>query len=277
MSFVTRPFDYERVSTLGQLFSDEVEADPWVMFHGTSGYNARSIETNGFCPHPDTILKEAIQRIVEVFKAMKWSGEHGGGYAVLKPFSLDYDLKVSDGSPLFFAETGLRGLLYGCRDFAGGEKLRAVRNAIDDLERYLTDKDVRAQHEELLRLQYRRLVQLNAHPTELEAVRTAQVDLNWLHDELVALQAVRQRAADVWRRHDHGVVYALKVTSADLDGMSWSGSMGIQATQIIAASTIVEKVVVPFEYTIEGYGLTAGAFLRRLKHGLLPALQAASR
>ncbi len=109
-SIIVQKFDQDRVSNLRRLFADEIDSDPWIMFHGTSGYNAESIERGGFVFRPDIISQEQIQRVTSIYERMKWVGESGGGYPVLKPFSLDYGFLR--GGLLFFAETSLRALLY---------------------------------------------------------------------------------------------------------------------------------------------------------------------
>ena len=48
LTFALRQFDSNRIASLEFLFSDEVESDPWVLFHGTSGFNSEAIETQGF-------------------------------------------------------------------------------------------------------------------------------------------------------------------------------------------------------------------------------------
>ena len=40
-------FDSDRIA-LGRLFGDQVEDDPWVIFHGKSASNSAAIETDGF-------------------------------------------------------------------------------------------------------------------------------------------------------------------------------------------------------------------------------------
>lgn len=189
--------------------------------------------------------KNRIRRVAQIYEAMKWAGESGGGYAVLKPFSLDYDWVDHDRSLLFFAETSLRALLYGTRDFCGGEKLRALRIAFADLDSYLGQAETRERHQEWMDKNYSALKNLNAHPSMLDAARPVKVDLDWLRQKMADVADIRQLVGDTHQRHDHGVVYALRMTANSLDGLRWNHSMGIEATTPIPASRIVAKIAVP--------------------------------
>src|SRR5690606_12883655 len=124
------------ISEKGVMFPEEIESDGWIIFHGTSGYNAEQIEQNGFKPYSSNVSVDDIKHVVSIFEKMCWSGKDTGGYTILKSFSLNFDVQNPNGN-LFFAEKSIRALLFSTRDFSGGEKLRALRKAIKDLEKYL--------------------------------------------------------------------------------------------------------------------------------------------
>jgi hypothetical protein len=269
-SISVQKFDQDRVSNLHRLFSDEIDSDPWIMFHGTSGYNAESIERDGFVFRSDFIPHEQIQRVANIYESMKWVGESGGGYPVLKPFSLDHDFLR--GGLLFFAETSLRALLYATRDFSGGEKLRALRIAFRDLDAYLGQEDVRQRHQERMHQNFRHLNRLNAHPSMINAARPVDVDLDWLRKEIASLKDIRQLAELSYQRHDHGVVYALGMTPDTLEGLQWNSFMGIESTTPISPTKIVAKVVVPPEYEENLLFRTGEEYMRRQSLGLIPAI-----
>jgi hypothetical protein len=105
MGITAQKFDFDRIATLTRLFSDDIDTDPWVMFHGTSGFNAEAIEREGLTFQRGFVTQDHIKRVTHIYEVMKWSGESGGGYPVLKPFSLDHDF-VDDG----------KGLLFFCRN-----------------------------------------------------------------------------------------------------------------------------------------------------------------
>ena len=273
LTFALRQFDSDRIASLGFLFSDEAESDPWVLFHGTSGFNSEAIETQGFSSLHQPVSAEDIRRVIDLYGRTKWCGESGGGFIVLSPFSLDYDLRDERRSPLFFAETSLRALLYASRDFAGGEKLRALRIAFRDLDDYLADAHVRDRHSALMRAQFDALRRLDAPPSTIEAARPIEIDLDWLRHEVTGMADLRRTADEAWWRHDHGVVYALRMTTDDLADMCWNSFMGIEVTATISSARIVEKVVVPPDYAVDVFRDNGEHFLRRQNSGLLAALR----
>jgi hypothetical protein len=262
--------DPDRIATVAQVFSDEIDRDPWVMFHGTSGFNADAIEREGFRPQLNAVSRAELQHVVNVYETMKWTGENLGGLAVLKPFALDHDLRDPAGRS-FFAETGSRALLYATRDFAGGEKMRALRIAFADLDSYLRDADVREHHKTHMLANFRSLIRLNAHPSMIETARPVKVDLDWLREQMNTLADIRRPAHDAQRRHDHGIVYAVKLTPDDLQSLQWNSFMGIEATTTIPASKILAKISVPPDYNYDLFA-SRGKYLHPMNRGLLGAL-----
>lgn len=250
MRFPMQQLNRESVKTRRRFFTDGLDEDEWVVFHGTSGFNAESIERDGFDSVSGKALLAKILRVMTVFKKMKWLGQDGGGYPVLKAFSYGYDFRASGRSPLFFAETSMRALLYSTRDFAGGEKLRAIRRAMDDLEAYLNDSALRQQHLDLMQAEFDCLSANNASKADLELKRPAMVDQAWLKQELEDLSEIRRSADDAFARHDHGLVYALRMTSDDVASLRWNPAMGVEANTLVSPSKIIGKVVVPQDYEL---------------------------
>jgi hypothetical protein len=274
MEIFLQDFDANRVTASGRLFHTEIDDDSWVMFHGTSGFNAESIECRGFLSRTENVSREHLNRVAAIYEAMKWGGENGGGYAILKHFSRDHDLADCGRRLVFFAETSLRALLYATHDFSGGEKLRALRIAIKELESYLNQPDVCERHEAKMSKNFQTLIRLNAHPSEIEAAKPVMVDLAWLHTELASLADIRSLAEDAYQRHDHGVVYALRMSPSDTEGLSWHSSMGFEAITPIPASKIVAKIAVPTDYVPNLFADAGRKFLSRMNSGLLAALAA---
>jgi hypothetical protein len=235
MSITVQSFDPDRIAKASRLFCDEVD-DLWIMFHGTSGFNAKSIERDGLIFQDGFISPAEIRRVTAVYDRMRWGGESSGGFPILKNFSLDHDYLDNGKGILFFAETSLRALLYATRDFAGGEKLRALRNALHDLDLYFAQSDVRERHAARMNQEFRILSNLNAHPSMLDAARPVKVDLAWLESEISNLAEIRRLADSAYLRHDHGVVYALRMGTNDLGGLSYNSWMGIKATTLVPVS-----------------------------------------
>lgn len=271
MAIVEHPFDEHRARHVGRLFSDQIEVDDWVMFHGTSDFNADSIERDGFLPGCIGVSRSDIYQVVKVFDELKWGGRDQGGLAILKPYSLDYDLKAGT-SPVFFAECSMRALTHAARDFAGGEKLRALRKAIADLELYLADATLRDEHKHSKMNEFALLSELDAHPSVLESARPATIDLALLRKQVDALRPLRDLAQVAWERHNGGVIYALHMRGCDLTSIVWRSAMGIEAAQHIPPSRIVEKVEIPCDFEGNGISGNPAVQLSRMKNGLVPAI-----
>jgi len=233
------------------LFPDEIENDPWVIYHGTSGCKQDVIEREGFSWNPNGASKEQIQRVVTVYRQMSWYGADSSGFAALEPFSLEHDFGENSASPVYFAETSKRALLYASQDYAGGEKNRLLRNSIRHLQRYLVEPELRNEHYLMMKNEYDYLVSVSA--INAESSKPVNVDLSWLRSEIALLSDIQDLAEDAYSNHVVGVVYAVKMDANDLAGLELHPSMGIKAHYPIAASKIAGKLIIPLDYRHQGY------------------------
>ena len=241
-----REYEFDRESALekGEAFPDEVCDDPWVVYHGTSSVSEEEIDLCGFHWRPAVATRSEVGHVVSMFDRMSWAGRSGGGYVVLRPFSLDYDFAGGDQKSIFFAECSNRALLYATRGFAGGETARALRFAFTDLEEYLKSPDLRHSHMEDLRQEYdhhRGLVAAVGNPP-------AEINLEWLHSELSKLKELRTRCWEAFERYSHGVVYAVRFDERDLGLLKYNSFMGIEALNAILPEKIIAKVRVPSDW-----------------------------
>jgi hypothetical protein len=111
----------------------------------------------------------------------------------------------------------------------------------------------------------------------IDAARPVKLDLDWLRHEMENLADILRLANDAHKRHQHGVVYALRMTADDLEGLRWHNSMGIETAMPVPASKIVSKIVVPPDYEANLFVDTGEEYLRRMNCGLLAALAAQAR
>lgn len=229
-------YDTEKQRDNVPLFPDEIENDPWIMYHGTSCFNEELIERDGFKWKGNTTPRDVLCRVVEIFEKMNWAGIDGSSMAVLKPFSLQHDFADTESSPIYFAETSKRALLYATRDFAGGEKLRALRKSFDHLQRYLDDPQVRQDHMQYCQYEYDDLERKGAYMAAYP--KPQPVDLAWLSHELSALEDISRSAMIAYDQHGYGVVYAIKVDQQDIELLTYHKTMGIKATCCIAPDKI---------------------------------------
>lgn len=244
MSIPIFDLDPVRLRDDAKLFPDDIEADEWVAFHGTSGGNSERIEREGFHYAAPAISLEQINKVADIYSKMAWCGEDLGGYMVLKAFSLGHDMRDSTRSIIFFAETGNRALLYASLNFAGGEKLRALRKCFADLQAYLDDAGVRERHRSEIQARREAMGSMGV-PDDVGNDSSTEIDLGWLRGELASLSEIRDMAEGASRRFENGVVYAVRMTPKDLPGLKWNNAMGIEAFQSIPPSRILGKVLVP--------------------------------
>lgn len=266
------PFDENLLNSNHRVFPIEIENDPWVMYHGTSCFNEESIELDGFASGAGLVSRDEIQQVVDIFDKMRWSGLNGQSLAVLKPFSLMHDFGDGRKNPVYFAETSKRAVLYASRDFAGGEKLRALRNSIHQLQCYLDEPDVRQAHWRYMKGEYDFLVANNG--MNPEASCPVEIDLTWLSSQLSSLSGIRDLAFDSLEHHTYGVVYAIKLDDSDLDAFEYNTHMGIELTKQIASSKIVGKAVIPGDYIHQSSGQCSEELemLRSFTTGIYAAL-----
>jgi len=251
------------------LFPREIEDDPWIIYHGTSSLNEQAIDRDGFVWTSEGTSRDDVRRVVEIFETMRWDGMDSSSMAILKPFSLQHDFNGAETSPIYFAETSKRALLYATHDFAGGEKLRSIRQSYEQLKKYLTDPQVRQQHMEYLQYEYDDLENKGAHMPAYP--KPGEVDLEWLSNQLSDLEQTFSAAVAAYNQHQYGVVYAVKVNHQDTEQLKYHKTMGIKSFCCIKPSKIIAKAIIPsyfflkthgrsFEEVMKLEGLTTGVY-----------------
>lgn len=230
----TFSFDQAAFLDTGELFPRDVWSDPWVAYHGTSSSRSLAIESNGLeWPH-NLITREHVEKVVEIFRVMNWSGVSHGGLPVLEPFSLQCDFGACAAKPIYLAEVSFRAFTFAMKDFAGGETARAMRYSLDDLHHYLESSEIRQEH-----------ALGRGRRFDLPNTVKGPVDMEWLRAELAALALVHQLCKKFHEEHESGVVYAVRLDDDDLESLDLRGSMGIRAFRKIEPDKIVAKVLIP--------------------------------
>ena len=234
------------------LFPEEIENDPWIIYHGTSCFNEEGIERDGFIWKAGNTPREVLSRVVDIFEKMQWAGLDSSSLAILKPYSLQHDFDERYVSPVYFAETSRRALLYATRDFAGGEKLRSLRKSFEHLQRYLDDPLIRQDHMQYLQHEYDYLERNGAYMPAYS--KPVQVNLEWLSHELDTMEQISIAAKVAYDEHEYGVVYAIKLGQQDVEKLTYHNSMGIKATCCIDPGKIEAKAIVPGDFRLFSHG-----------------------
>lgn len=219
-------FDYRDRDPLPleALFPTDILDDPWMVYHGTSGALEAEIDTRGIRAARSIVDSNAIERIVGVFERLDWGGTHGGGYPVLAGFST---FDVSQRRPVFLGESALRVTTFAAADFAGGEVVRAVHHALEDLE----------------------ILASGAWPEDWPSVDRpkgmATENLQLVRDTLDKLVELRGAIQRIRAAHTHGVVYAVRLRVGDIPRLKYNNAMGLMYRGEIPADRLVAKTLVP--------------------------------
>lgn len=262
-------FDPNLVANTGGLFPSAIEDDPWIYFHGTSGNVEGSIERRGLDSARIIVTKAEVASVVAIFDELHWSGRHAGGLAVLKPFSLNHDFAVGAHKPIYLAETSGRASVFACRDFAGGESVRALRYAIQDLTEYFSDARISKEHVARLEREYEPLVGTSHYPQFLR-----EGDVERIASRVTALTELQSRCRAPFDDHPYGVIYAIGLSNADAVNLEYHASMGLKAWESIPKSQMLAKMRIPQNY--EPPKVTNPRAKRRHDHrlvnGILPVI-----
>ncbi|MGH9905391.1 MAG: hypothetical protein ACRD8U_07390 [Pyrinomonadaceae bacterium] len=203
------PFDAAKAKAGTGPFPEEIENDKWMLFHGSSGQFLEAIAAEGLRTPEHLFSRAELTQLCSIFDRLNWAGHHGGGYAVLKPFSLDHDRAHSDQPSTYLAESSNRALLYASADWSGGEAARAVRHSVEDLR----------SRDDLLPI------------------------------EKTLISVMERKAEATKAAHTFGVVYALLFGETSLSGLDYANpGMGVKALQRIPPTRIAGFVRVPGDW-----------------------------
>jgi hypothetical protein len=238
------PFEEERFSESGRVFPVEIDDDPWMLFHGTSSAYESAIESDGLSGGAGPFGEAAISLVTGVFERLGWFPWNAGGYAPLKSFSQGFDLMGGPGlterrSPLFLAETSHQAALYASDDFLGGEKVRGIRNAIEDARRVLFEPEATAQ----FLGEYG--VDRQARLGDSWGFDSGDEAIAWLSDQWEALTAFQPEIQAVRGDGMTGIVYAVKVPRHEITRLAYSGTMGVMAEDVLPPAWVVAKSRIP--------------------------------
>jgi hypothetical protein len=237
----------------GQIFPREITDDTSILYHGTSGENADSIERDGLEWRGGVYEYEDIVRVVAVYHALGWFGISGDGLPTLTSFTRN-DFAGGASKPIYLAETAWRASRYARRDVAGGETARALRCAFDDLLLYVADRAIRDAHASE--------APADVFPgapswpeVESVAVNAEKHGLSdddrrlWVEEQLRRLVGLHDRCRVPLLRYTHGVVYAIRITHEDRGILrSRGGTGGVEWPGRIPPERLVGKAALPMNY-----------------------------
>ena len=119
---------------------------------------------------------------------------------------------------------------------------------MQDLQHYLCDESVRADHMSRMEMEFNFLLTRGASAEQLESVAPKPIDLDWLALHIKTLQPVADAAAGALDSFTGGVVYGVRVDKADLPSLTYCSTMGIKACSALSSTRIVCKMEIPDSY-----------------------------
>ena len=134
---------YEELKTTRTLFSQDVEANPWILYHATTSQVEAAIDTHGFAGGSSVVTNEHLAQLSDIYERLNWFGIQGG-FSNLKGFT--EGRSRIEKPQTWFRETCMRSLTYAHRYFAGGEWLMSFKQAFEDLLEFAKSEKMRQAH-----------------------------------------------------------------------------------------------------------------------------------
>lgn len=103
-----------------RIFSEELKANPWVLFHGTSSMNAAVIEEDGLRWTDALYTPSDLLRMLDICKSMNWEGIDWDAYSTLKELSLPR-LNIDQTPPVYLNANPWKAASFSAHRIAGGE------------------------------------------------------------------------------------------------------------------------------------------------------------
>lgn len=256
----------------GCLFPREIDEDPWVLYHGTSSLYEAQIDARGLTSASALFTKADVEKVLDVFRRLRWSGSSGRSRAVLEPYSANYDLSQARGRPIYLTEDAARAVRYATKQLAGGEIASTIRCCFAELGEYLADPEVRKEHLAYQELDWNDAISTGRalpHPP-------TECDLGGLAADLESLGELRERAARLFREHEYGLVYAVRIMDAQVPDLGGRLGMGIMAFKPLGPDGLVAKARVPPSHEWEPAAANPERMQSRLESGVLAAILARS-
>ena len=125
--------DLESYFNDGVMFTEEIHNNANVFFHGTSGEYHEKICSEGLIGlGNELVTKIRVQRIIDFYNEIGWSGYSVGGIGTLSSFT-KLDFKDNNVKKVYLSNDANTSLKYALRSVAGGETVEAIRECAEDL------------------------------------------------------------------------------------------------------------------------------------------------
>lgn len=226
-----------------KLYSDfpvEWLANPTILYHGTSNYFEKDIDTKGLSLTDISVKKNAAKKIREIYDndlvgIIDFNAP--GGLDILRYFEREID--VHNCRPISLAYHPSRCHLYASEEFAGGEFVRTVIKSIIYLQNLCTDGDALREWESAMLLEWEEEYSMlrRKHPV-MPMINTVQ-----LVEKLKSLQAIFDDFLKIRNSYKYGLIYAVDLSETPVSSLAWeTNKRGLYSLSSIPAENIMGKV-----------------------------------
>lgn len=250
------PFDEDRILRDRRLFSDEIDDDPWTLFHGTFGEFESSIDHEGIAPNDGTAHANYIYEISIAHRRFTKGRRTARrsdcipGYGLAAFAYQDFDR----GKPVYLTASSLEAVSYASPERRGGEIASSLRGALHELAEV-------AQGDQS---------DLNT----IECITWMKENRSWFIPLVENVMAAN--ASDVV-----SIVYAARMQLSSINGLKLGGRTEVFSSRPIQPSELIAKMIIPQEFFARNPGLDLVSFdfprLKRKRVGVLGAILKAER
>jgi hypothetical protein len=224
-------------------FTEEIESDPWVVYHGTSSISEAAIDRSGFrCGSED--FDPAALLCLSIIKTIN-AADDVPCSTVLENYTFPR-IGNRGHAPLFCALHPQRAILFTSRLFAGGETALALREAISGLARIAAESpdwfDERFKKQRDLCASRAR----SGIPTHSPVHK---VDVGWFQRKIKMLLPCLSELKDIYHLHRHGVLYAIKLEPSDAKTSRHGDLGGLEVFGEVPSSKCLAKLIVHGEHS----------------------------
>lgn len=225
-------------------FPPEIDSDPWVVYHGTSSVFEKEIEQNGFkCG--SNHLDEGVLLCLSIIITTEWFEDDAT--ASLRAYSLP---RIGSDAPFYCALFPQRSALFTRRMFSGGETSYILRRVIPKLVKATFDNP--NFFEERLEKDLKKCIE-KAKKGHFTQEKVLKVNLVWLKEKITELKKFLPDLLDNYKKHSHGIIYALKINEDDVNIIQYQGNNGLAVYKKLSYERCVGKLIIHGEHDLSAH------------------------
>ena len=251
-SLPSHPFDEERILKDLRLFSDEIDGDPWTLFHGTCVNIDTTIDYKGITLIDRQARSRYLGEIAAAYRIYCSGQKHLERSDCLPGFGLiaymDDDLER--GNPVYLTASSLEALTYASPGRAGGEIESHLRGALHALWEVALGDQSDSNNECLI----------------------------WMDENKSWLAPMLESALNFDLKGFVSIVYAIRIQPNSIDGLNYAARTEVYSSRHIQPSELIAKMTIPKRFFIKNTTLGRCSFdsYKSKRLGVLGAIRKAT-